>query len=191
MAFGDSIRRQPSHLWAARRPRSSPRSALWHYPRVALPGLRSPGAGARRCCAARRSPWSSSSSPGPRVVRRTLHPVRRPLAVAVDTSRSMGLLGGLERSRLDRVQGFLESGSSAGSRRGSSPGTSRSAESLSPLARDGIGGAPARRAAHRPGRGAAGRRRHREPAALVLFTDGGHGAALGPRRSPRCRTCRW
>lgn len=47
---------------------------------------------------------------GPQVVRRTLQHVRRPIAVAVDTSRSMSLRGGLDRTRLERVQDFLDSG---------------------------------------------------------------------------------
>ncbi len=114
---------------------------------------------------------------GPRVVRRTFNPVRRPLAVAVDTSRSMGLRGGLERSRLDRVRDFLETGEFSRVAAGFVTGYFSISESLKPLTREGIAalrpdGARTDLAGALRVAGGTG-----EPAALVLFTDGGHGAA--------------
>ncbi|MHB8837192.1 MAG: glutamine amidotransferase [Candidatus Methylomirabilia bacterium] len=114
---------------------------------------------------------------GPRVVRQAFNQARRPLAVAIDTSRSMGLLGGLERSRLDRVRDFLETGEFRRVAAGFVPGYFSVADSLVPLARDRIGalqadGARTDLAGMLRGGGSAG-----EPAAFLLFTDGGHGAA--------------
>lgn len=113
---------------------------------------------------------------GPRVVQRTLNPVRRPLTVAVDTSRSMGLRGGLERTRLDRVRDFLEAREFRRVTAGFVPGYFSISDSLAAITRDEIRAlqpdqprtdlASALRAT-----GGAG-----EPAAVVLFTDGGHGA---------------
>ncbi len=113
---------------------------------------------------------------GPRIVRRAIHPVRRPLTIAVDASRSMGLRGGLERSRLERVRDFLQTGEFDRSIAGFVPGYFSVAESFSPLTREGLEGlrpegprtdlAGALRVAGGTG----------EPAAVVVFTDGGHGA---------------
>jgi hypothetical protein len=111
---------------------------------------------------------------GPRVVQRTLNPVRRPLSVAVDTSRSMGIRGGLERSRLDRVRDFLETGEFGRVAAGYVPAYFSFSESVSPVAREAIGalqpdGSRTDLAGSLRGVGGAG-----EPAAVVLFTDGGH-----------------
>ncbi|HEY5998463.1 MAG TPA: hypothetical protein VI078_04080, partial [bacterium] len=46
---------------------------------------------------------------GPRRVLRSVSRESRPVAVLVDTSQSMGLRGGLEGTRLDRVRSFLGS----------------------------------------------------------------------------------
>jgi len=113
---------------------------------------------------------------GPRVVQRTFNPVRRQLAVAVDTSRSMGLRGGLEGSRLDRVRDFLEAGEFRRVAAGFVTGYFSISESLSPLTYDGLAalqpeGARTDLTGALRGVGGTG-----EPAALVLFTDGGHGA---------------
>lgn len=115
---------------------------------------------------------------GPRVLQRTLHPVRRPLNVAIDTSRSMGLRGGLEKPRLDRVRDFLQTGAFSRGTADFVTGYFAFAESLSAVARDAIGSlqpdgprTDLAGALH----GAAG---SGDPAAVVLFTDGGHDAAL-------------
>lgn len=113
---------------------------------------------------------------GPRVLRPARHPVRRPLVVAVDTSRSMGLRGGLERSRLERVRDFVASKEFGRVADGFVTTYASVSESLQPVDRDGL-------AALEPGgprtdlagalRAAAGG----NPAAIVLLTDGGHAAA--------------
>ncbi len=114
---------------------------------------------------------------GPRLVRRTLSPARRPLAVVIDNSRSMGLRGGLERSRLERVLGFLGAEEFTRVTAGFDPGYFTVSDSLSPVSPDGMRGLqPAG-----PRTDLAGALRASEavgaPAAVVLFTDGGHGAA--------------
>jgi len=114
---------------------------------------------------------------GPRFVQRTFNPVRRPLAVAIDISRSMGLRGGLDRTRLDRVRDFLESREFGKFAAGFVPGYFTVSESLSPISRDGIGAlqpAGPRTDLVAALRGVDGTG---APAALVLFTDGGHGGA--------------
>lgn len=115
---------------------------------------------------------------GPRVVRQTLQPVHRPLAVVIDTSRSMGLRGGLEHSRLERVQGFLNTGAFNRSTAKYVAGYFSAAESLRPLTREGIGalrseGPRTDLAGALLAAGGTG-----EPAAVVLFTDGGHSAGV-------------
>ena len=178
MAVGDAFGGSAAQFWAAAAAALLAAFAVWHFvalrSRVSLPRaliltlLRSGAVALVLVLIA-----------GPRVVQRTFNPVRRTLAVAVDTSRSMGLRGGLERSRLERVQDFLGAGEFRRVAAGFVAGYFSISDSLSPLARDGI-------AALRPDgprtdlagalRGAAGSTG--EPAALVLFTDGGHGAAL-------------
>jgi len=113
---------------------------------------------------------------GPRLIQRTFNPIRRPLAIAIDTSRSMGLRGGLQVSRLDRVRTFLETDDFRRVAAAFLPEYFSVAGSVAPVAREGIVAlqpsgqrtdlAGALRAAVSP----------REPAAVVLFTDGGHGA---------------
>ncbi len=75
---------------------------------------------------------------GPSLIQRTFNPVRRPLAVVVDTSRSMGLHGGLERTRLDRVRDFLETREFRRVAAGFVPAYFSISDSLSPITRDGI-----------------------------------------------------
>jgi uncharacterized membrane protein len=124
---------------------------------------------------------------GPRVVRRTFSAVRRPIAVAVDTSRSMGLHGGLESTRLDRVRDFLQSREFRDVASGFAAGYFSFAESLAPVAPEGIGtlrpdGPRTDLAGALQEAGSAG-----DPAAVVLFTDAGHGTgarAEAPQRLP-------
>jgi hypothetical protein len=121
---------------------------------------------------------------GPRIVRRTFNRVRRPIAVAVDTSRSMGLRGGLASTRLDRARDFLQSREYRDVASGFVAGHFSFAESVAPVAPEGIGAlrpdgprtdlAGALREA-----GAAG-----SPAAVVLFTDGGHGTGARAEALP-------
>jgi len=113
---------------------------------------------------------------GPRMVRRTLHPVRRSLNVAVDVSRSMGLRGGLESSRLERVRTFLQGAEFRRVAGGFVAGYFSFADSLAPVAPDGIG----KLRPEGPRTDLAGAIREAantgKPAAVVLFTDGGHGS---------------
>jgi len=177
MVVGDAFSGGTAQIWAAAAAALLGVFAVWHYvslrSRVSVPRslvltlLRSTAIALVLVLIA-----------GPRFAQRTFNPVRRPLAVAIDTSRSMGLRGGLERSRLDRVRDFLEAGEFRRVAAGFVAGYFSVSESLSPLSRDGI-------AALKPDGGRtdlAGALRRAdgtgEPAALVLFTDGGHGAAV-------------
>lgn len=112
---------------------------------------------------------------GPRLSFRAAHRASRPITVAVDTSRSMGLSGGLEGSRLERVRGFLQSADFRRVAAAYVTGYAAFSESLKPLAMDGIAGLTAdgpRTDLARAVREAAA---SGAPAAVVLFTDGGHG----------------
>jgi uncharacterized membrane protein len=176
MAVGDAFSGGAAQLWAAAAAALLAGFAVWLYralrSRVSAP--RALVLTLLRCSAVA---LVLVLIAGPRIVQRTLHPVRRPLAVAVDTSRSMGLRGGLELSRLDRVRGFLATAEFRRAAAGFVPGYFSIAESLSPLGREQIGALQP----DGPRTDLAGALRRAggtgEPAALVLFTDGGHGAA--------------
>ena len=134
--------------------------SLWHYRGAALARLRRQGAGCSTAAAQRRG------RPRPRAHRRPARRCGGPCSRCggrsrspSTSSRSMGLRGGLERSRLERVRDFLRGrGLPAGSPRGIVPGYFSFSESLSPLAREGIGGelpdGPRTDLAARGGRGA-------------------------------------
>jgi len=114
---------------------------------------------------------------GPRLLRRSFSAPSRPLAVVVDDSRSMGLRGGLERPRFDRVLAFLESGTFNRVLAGFLPAYFTVDDSLTPITRDRLRGqapaGPRTDLAGALGRGdGVG-----TAAAIVLFTDGGHDTA--------------
>ncbi|HWR97792.1 MAG TPA: hypothetical protein VN317_05160, partial [Candidatus Methanoperedens sp.] len=114
---------------------------------------------------------------GPRQVLRRLQRERRPVSVLVDTSLSMGLHGGLEPTRLERVRSFLASADFRGLGEEFTPGYQAFSTSLVPIAPAAL---PALRAdgARTDIEGAI-----REATAggssvpVILFTDGGHAAA--------------
>ena len=173
MTFGDTIGGSSSHLWAAAAATLLAVFAIWHYLalRSRVPVGRALALVSLRCTAIA---VVLVLIAGPRVVRRTFQRVRRPLAVAVDTSRSMALHGGLEHSRLDRVRDFLESGAFSRIAAGFATEYFSFAESLAPVARNGIvsllpEGPRTDLAGALRGAGGIG-----APAAIVLFTDGGH-----------------
>lgn len=174
MAFGDGLNGGSALLWAAGASILLLAFAIWHYAalrvRVSVPkalilvALRTGTVALVLVLIA-----------GPRVVQRTLHPVRRPIVVAVDTSRSMGLRGGLDRTRLERVRDFLQTKEFSRAAAGFAPAYFSFSEALQTVAPDGIEALRpegARTDLHRALReaGLAG-----QPAAVVLFTDGGHG----------------
>lgn len=118
---------------------------------------------------------------GPRVVQRIIHRVRRPISVVIDTSRSMALRGGLELSRLDRVREFVQGDEFRRLAAEYDLGYLAFSESLAPIAPGGLGALQADgirtdlAAALAEVGGAGG------PAAVVVFTDGGHDAGGGAR----------
>lgn len=175
MGFGSAFGGVAAQLWAVAAAAALAVFALWHY------------AALRSRVSARKAAFLTVLRSaaialvlvliaGPRVVLQTFHRVRRPIAVAIDTSRSMALRGGLERSRLDRVRDFLDTAEYRRSAAGFVSGYFSFSESLAPVAPDGIGAL----VPEGPRTDIAGAVRQAggsgEPAAVVLFTDGGHGA---------------
>lgn len=176
MVVGDAFSGDAAQFWAVAAAVLLVAFAAWHYfalrSRVSLPRalllvlLRSTAVALVLALIA-----------GPRVVQRTFNPVRRPLAVTVDTSRSMGLRGGLVHTRLDRVRSFLETKEFSKIAAGFVPGYFSVSESLSPITRDEVGalqpdGSRTDLAGALRGTNGTG-----QAAALILFTDGGHGGA--------------
>jgi uncharacterized membrane protein len=111
---------------------------------------------------------------GPRQVLRSVSRESRPVSVLVDTSLSMGLRGGLEQTRLERVRAFLASGDFRGLGDEFTPSYDAFSTTLRRVGPDGLDalrpdGARtdlegALREADARGGGAA----------VIVFTDGGH-----------------
>ncbi len=175
MEFGNAFGGGFTHLWAAASAVALAFFSLWHYA-----ALRS-RVSARRAAALALLRGAAIALvlvllAGPRVVHQTFQRVRRPIVVAIDTSRSMGFHGGLELSRLDRVREFLQTAEYRRSAAGFVTGLYSFSDSLAPVAPDGVGallpeGSRTDLSGALRQAGSTG-----EPAAIVLFTDGGHAA---------------
>jgi uncharacterized membrane protein len=177
MGVGDALGGSAAQLRAAGAAVLLAAFALWHYAalRSRLPVPRALLLAALRCATVA---LAIVLLVGPRVVRRTLNPVRRPIVVAVDTSRSMGLRGGLGSSRLDRVRSFLQSAEYREVAGGYLPRYFSFSETLAPVAPEVLGtllpdGTRTDLAGALGAAGGTG-----DPAAVVLFTDGGHGGGV-------------
>jgi uncharacterized membrane protein len=122
---------------------------------------------------------------GPQLVRRALRQVRRPLGVAIDVSRSMGLKGGQEGTRLERVQRFLAGTEFARISADYLPEYVAFADTATKVAPGGLRGlAPTGSGTDLPGALALASSQAVSPAALLVFSDGGHEAPAGPTPAP-------
>jgi uncharacterized membrane protein len=113
---------------------------------------------------------------GPRRVIRSVQPESRPVSVLVDSSLSMGLRGGLEQSRLERVRTFLASEGFRNLGDEFTPSYDAFSTSLTRVGGDAL--ATLRADGARTDLEGALREADTRggSAAIIVFTDGGHGA---------------
>ncbi len=178
MELGFALRGDAAPLWAAAAAAALAAFAAWQF--IALRGrvatARAALLTALRCASAA---LVLALLAGPQLVVRSRRTVRRPVSIALDTSQSMGLRGGLETTRLERVRAFLGGEEFRRVLGEYSPSYFSFAAAAAPLAPEAIPALAARGAASdiEGALGASGE----GAAATVVFTDGGHAATRAAR----------